>query len=328
MTRPASSRATRQSLVRLGGLLLALVVGTVASPPAFACSVCRCGDPAFEALGLSLYEAGAFRLAMDWDRLAKEQGGPGERDSLVENRLTSTLSLNLSETVAVVVRVPYSRRELSEHSGGEVAREAGSEHGESATGSGLGDPELMALVRLWASPFGPLGRRAWVGAGVGVKTPWGDNDLSQFGERLDEHAQPGTGSTDVFAGLSSVLVIDTESSIFGSLQHRWTGSNPHDYRYGAATLVNLGFERRLGRSVDGVVEVNARSAARDRVDATGQLEPDTGGKVAFLAPRVVVSLGRGLVARAGVQIPILDNLNGEQDEKAVYGVGLTYLFSR
>jgi len=41
-----------------------------------------------------------------------------------------------------------------------------------------------------------------------------------------------------------------------------------------------------------------------------------------------VSLGHGLVLRAGAQIPLAKNLNGYQVERAVANVGLTYLFGR
>jgi len=44
-----------------------------------ACSMCRCGDPTFNALGTDVYTDGAFRVALDWERFAKQQGIlPGE----------------------------------------------------------------------------------------------------------------------------------------------------------------------------------------------------------------------------------------------------------
>ena len=84
----------------------------------------------------------------------------------------------------------------------------------------------------------PSGRRAWISALGGVKTAWGKNDLAQGGARLDEHLQPGTGSTDWFGGLSSVYLLDSRSSLFGSAQVRRTGANDLGYRYGGSTLLN------------------------------------------------------------------------------------------
>ena len=91
---------------------------------------------------------------------------------------------------------------------------------------------------------------------AGVKTPWGRNDLTENGERLDEHAQSGTGATDVFGGLSTVVLLDPQSSVFVSFQYRQTGTNDHDYRYGRVTTANLAYERKLGRVVDAVLEAN------------------------------------------------------------------------
>ena len=63
------------------------------------------------------------------------------------------------------------------------------------------------------------------------------------------------------------------------------------------------------------------------MDAEGLEDPNTGGSILYLTPRAVVDLGKGLVARVGVQIPTWRNLNGEQTEKAVVNAGLTYLFA-
>jgi hypothetical protein len=296
---------------RLAALAATLVVA-LGSRPASACSICRCGDAAFNALGLNIYEPGSVRFALDWDRTSKEQGSAATREAVIESRLTATISYSPADWLTLVGRVPASRRLVTSEGGEEVGR-------------GLSDPEMIALVRLWASPFGTLGRRAWLGAQLGVKTPWGENDLRYDGERLDEHAQPGTGATDRFAGLSGVYVLDPASSLFASAQHRWTGTNGHGYRYGPVTLANVGYERRLSSWLDSVFEVNARTAGRDRVDATGGLDPDTGGALVYLTPEMVVNLSKGLVARISVQVPVMRRLNGEQREDSVYGAGFTYV---
>jgi hypothetical protein len=306
---------------RVVALLAIASLAAIAAPrPASACSICRCGDPAFNALGLNIYSPKSFRIAVDWDRVDKTQGsiegGEGASETVLENRFTATVSYTPSDALTLIARVPYSNRELSS--------EPATEH---ATGRGLSDPEVYALVRVWAAPFvGGMGRRAWVGIQLGVKTPWGENDLRENGERLDEHVQPGTGSTDWIAGAAGVYVLDPVSSLFGSLQYRGTGSNDFGYRYGSATLANLGYERKFGSAVDAVLEVNARHAAKDRVDADGELDPNTGGGLLYLTPRVVVNLSGSLVARLSAQIPVAKRLNGSQSERTVWGVGLTYVF--
>jgi hypothetical protein len=57
---------------------IALSAALLAAPRLSACSICRCGDPTFNALGSNIYSAGRFTLAFDWDHLSKEQGVFGE----------------------------------------------------------------------------------------------------------------------------------------------------------------------------------------------------------------------------------------------------------
>ncbi|HUM01237.1 MAG TPA: hypothetical protein VL084_03060 [Thermoanaerobaculia bacterium] len=283
------------------------------------CSICRCGDPTFNALGTDVFSAGAFRIAVDWDRMEKSQGPPEESESQVSNTVTATVSYSFGDRLNLVARVPYSFKSLTGAMDGVP---------ETTDTHGLADPEFFAWFRLWASPLeAGIGRRTWVSVQVGVKTPWGQDDLTgPDGVRLDEHAQPGTGSTDVFAGLGGFYLLDVGSSLFGSAQYRWTGTNTYGYQYGRIFLANFGYERKLGPVVDAVLELNYRWAGEDTVDSSGEKDPDTGGSILYVTPRVLVNLGGGFVARASILIPTFRSLNGYQTEKAIASAGLTYSF--
>jgi hypothetical protein len=294
----------------------------LAPRPAEACSICRCGDPTFNALGSNIYSSGQFHLAVDWDRFNKTQftevdGLPGT-DHEVENRVTLTLSYSIAERLVLVARVPYSFRKLTTTT---------AEGSDEVTTHGLSDPEVYALFRLWSSNFGPgLGRRTWISAVAGVKTAWGQNDVRQNGVRVDEHAQPGTGSTDVFGGLSGIYLFDERSSMFVSAQYRGTGRNAFGYKYGNIAMANVAYERKLTENVDAVLEANFRHSGKDQVDATGELDPDTGGNILYVTPRLIVNLGGGMVLRVAAQIPTWKSLNGIQTEKLNFNAGLTFLF--
>jgi hypothetical protein len=282
-----------------------------------ACSMCRCGDATFNALGKDGFAAVGWRVAVDWERFDKDEGDPGEElESQVENRITALVSYGFSERITLVGRLPYSDRELSSSRAGEVPEEISTR--------GVSDPELFAKVRLWASPFeGGLGRRASLSLSGGVKLPWGENDLRMDGERVDEHGQPGTGSTDLFASLAGLYLIDARSAVFASAGYRRTGENSFDYRYGDVLQASLAYEHKLGTRLDGVVEADWRSAARDLEG--GDPAPDTGGRLLYLAPRLLVDLGRGLVLRLGAQIPVAHDLNGRQTERTVANLGVTWV---
>jgi len=308
---------------RRGTIVIVLsVLGLVIAPSRVrACSICRCGDPTFNAIGTNVYSAGQFHLALDWERFSKTQAiEEGGTDEEVENRYTATLSYSFGERFLIVARVPFSHRRLETTRGNDGTKEE-------VTTDGLSDPEFYGLVRLWSSNFGPgLGRRTWISAVFGVKTPWGRNDIREDGVRVDEHAQSGTGSTDLFGGLSGFYLFDADSALFASAQYRGTGRNDFGYKYGDITLANLAYERKLSEVFDGVVEVNFRHARRDQINFSGEVDPNTGGSVLYVTPRVLVNLGKGIVLRLAVQIPAAEWLYGIQNEKTNYNAGVTFLF--
>lgn len=328
----------------VAGFALATLAGATA-PAAFACSVCRCGDPTFNALGTEVFQGGRFYLALDWDHLEKDQavaaeeGGHHEEaahpvasagleaigarheghphatsENLVERRLVLTAAWAPSERWQVIARLPYSDRRLAE---GE----------ERTSAAGLADPELLVRWRLWASHFEPgLGRANWISATLGVKTPWGQDDAADHGERLDQHAQAGTGSTDLVAGISGVHLLNARSTVYASLQGRFTGDNDAGYEYGDVRLANLGYEHKVGDRFSLALEANLRDADADVTGEDGDEDPNTGGAIAYLQPRFLAHLGKGLVGRLAAQIPVWDDLDGEQDEKTVLNLGLTFAF--
>lgn len=304
---------------RNSALAVAVVAGGMLAGPAMGCSICRCGDPTFNALGNEGVSQSGLRLALDWEKLEKSQGDPDDESSMVrEQRTTLLVAYGISERLGVVARLPYAQRQLTEVTGDEVER---------SSASGLSDPEIHVQARLWSSRFeGEVGIRSSVNAIVGVKTDWGDNNVSRGGERLDEHVQPGTGSTDPFLGLSGLHQVDRKSALFASVQYRHTGRNDFGYRYGAITLLNLAYEHKLGSRWDAVLEANFRHSGRDEVDASGLMDPDTGGSIAYLTPRILFDAGHGWVIRGSAQIPLSNaGLNGRQDEGAVLNVGITWM---
>ena len=300
----------------------AALVLTFAPAAVRACSICRCGDPTFNALGSNIYSDGQLHFALDWDRFNKsqltEEDGETGTDREVENRVTATVSYSIAERVVLVARVPWSFRRLTTTLPDETTE---------VETNGLSDPEVYALVRLWSSTFGPgMGRRTWLSAVGGVKTSWGRNDVRDNGERVDEHAQPGTGSTDLFGGLSAIHIFDDHSSLFASAQYRGTGRNKFGYKYGNIAMVNVAYERKLTETLDGVVELNYRHSKRDEVDFTHELDPNTGGGILYVTPRLVFAVAPKVVLRAAAQIPVAKSLYGVQSEKTNFNAGVTLLF--
>jgi hypothetical protein len=263
-------RSTVRKWIIAAGVILGLVV---APSSARACSICRCGDPTFNALGKAGFTTLGFRAALDWERFDKDEGDPAQgSESQVENRFTGLVSYGFDERFMLNARVPLSNRHIEMSVPGEPV--------ESVDTTGLSDPELYGQVRLWASRMtAPVGRRSSLSLLAGIKTPWGENDVREAGVRVDEHAQPGTGSTDLFGSLAFLYLVDGESSLFVSTGYRHTGENDYGYRYGSSVTANVAYEHKLGGRLDGVLELNFRRASKDQVDADGSLDEDTGGSL-------------------------------------------------
>ncbi len=115
--------------------------------------------------------------------------------------------------------------------------------------------------------------------------------------------------------------------MFASAQRRLPGANDFGYQYGDISLLNFAYERKLTASLDSVLEINYRHAGRDRVDDADNYDPNTGGSILYLTPRVLVNVG-GVVLRFAAQIPVSESLYGVQDEKPVYNVGFTRSFGK
>jgi hypothetical protein len=186
-----------------------IAVTAMIGTQAWACSICRCGDLTFNALGKEGVSQSGLRAALDWDQVRKTQGDPADAfESLRERRTTLLLAYGLSDRFGFFGRLPYSERELTASQGGAQER---------TRVTGLADPEVYGQARLWSSPFeGGVGTRASIFAIFGVKTAWGEDNVSRDGVRLDEHVQPGTGSTDWFGGLSGSYQINPRSAVFVS----------------------------------------------------------------------------------------------------------------
>jgi len=301
----------RRALAVCCFVLLALLL---APPRAGACSMCRCSDPVFSALGQGLYTHSGFKLALDWSRSDQSEGPPDDFEAQVRNTLTLTMSYSWQERLTLVAQLPYV-----------WAHQVATDGIENATD--IGDPSFYVYGRLWSSDFAQgLGRRAWLSAVVGVKTPWGKNNLMENGERLDEHVQPGTGGTNLIGGLSFLYLLGAEDSLYLSAAYTGTGRNKFGYKYGDNVTANVIYDRKINDWLDGLLELNFLHAKLDQIDSTGTVDPNTGGESLYLSPRFAVHVAQGLVARAGVQIPIWKGLNGIQDIKPAYSAGLTYVF--
>jgi hypothetical protein len=280
--------------------ILSLMAG---APEARACSECLCGTPfPADVLGgvvpMELRYGFEDRYLSKSNALEAEAGNERER----EHRVAGFLLWRATNRVALLGRLPYNLKEVTETPLGEAAV--------TQRARGIGDAEVLALLGLTrGSATLPL----VTGLVLGGTAPTGSNDLRNgSGERLDIHLQPGSGAWSGTAGLH--LALATRGGALGmSVLGRLNGASAHGYRYGNVLLYNFEYSSPSRSGLQWVAEINGRSARRDRFE-DGTLGENTGGAVIYAAPGVHWRSGYGLGIDAGVQIPVMESLFGQQEE--------------
>ena len=306
------------------------------SAPAWACSVCQPGDPIFSAEGTTAQRAGSFAMFLDTQQYAKESGalphddGGGHHHGTESNR-TRDVSLFASwaptSRITVASRLPYKWIRVRERS--EDGHLEGTHRNE-----GLGDLSLFGTAVLWRNRS--VLPSTWIEGRALLKLPTGEDDKKVDGEE-DPHLQPGTGSWDWGLGLAGSHHME-RGALYGSVFYRFNNKGSFDYQYGDVFLATVAFTSEPialgglagGRMLRAGSELNFRYAGYD--DSHGERYDDSGGSIFYVSPFLSLSVFPG----AEVHSPSLlltvrqplgsSSLHGDQEEHAVYSLGLRWPF--
>jgi hypothetical protein len=285
---------------RLIGVLVALLVPSAA----LACSVCGCGDP-LVAAGDSLPFANTFRFAIDYEYLsatARSDDQPDRTESLTQMTLRPVFVYSPVERLNVVLQVPLVRKDWALSATGG----AGSE---SATPTGLGDVDIGARYFLWdVSDMRQL-RRQNIAISAGTSLPTGPEDKQIDGERIDQHAQIGTGAWGPYVGLLYAFHQDPWN-FFVSISGRFRTTNSFGYHYGEAALWSTQLRYRVIEPLAFQLGIDGRFAVRDHSEGT--VQENTGGLVISAVPGVAWNMWSQLWLLAQVQVPFATHLYGQQ----------------
>ncbi len=198
------------------------------------------------------------------------------------------LTYGLTGDWAAGVELPY------------VRTAQGSDHS-----NGLGDVRLFTKYRFWRHDT--LGVQRSAAALLKVKLENGD-------ER--ENPPLGTGSTDTLVGLT----YGHESLKWyrwAGIRYRRNGENDAGLRRGDKWLLDLaaGWRPRMPEYLKAdtvwLLELNGEYGQRAKIN--GAAVRDSGGREWFLSPGIFWTL-RNFAVKAGVQIPVASELNGDQPE--------------
>lgn len=175
----------------------------------------------------------------------------------------------------------------------------------------LGDARIVARRRL-ATFEDAAPSAGTLGANFGLKLPTGRTDVRNPGGELAERSlQPGSGTTDLIAGLyytKSLPMSNLSWFAQGMLQQPL--NYYQEYRPGRRVSVDTGVRYQAAEKVSLMVQLNALVRGRD---AGSQAEPeDTGGKALFLSPGVSYGVTEKLQVYGFVQLPVYQYVNGVQ----------------
>lgn len=175
----------------------------------------------------------------------------------------------------------------------------------SKTASGAGDVRLFTKYRFWRNDS--LGVQESAAALLKVKTNTGDDNSTP---------SIGTGSTDTILGLAYGYE-SRKWYRWASLRYRRNGENDAGMRRGDKIRFDLVGGIRptptgyLEPDTVWLLELNGEYARRTELNGTDL--SNSGGTEWFLSPGIFWTK-RNFAVKAGVQVPIISNLNGDQDE--------------
>jgi hypothetical protein len=290
--------------------VLVVLAAAAMAAPAQACSTCKCGDYTITLLGSEKTYDGRFRAGLEalWRTEAQGEPGVDERET-TEQRATLGLAYSLSAGWTVAAQVPFVRKRIEDAN---LARQEA---------EGLGDIDLLArwtLLRVGESSL-----RHVAGLRLGLRLPTTEQIRDRSGERLDIDVQPDAGATAPNLG-GWYSYFRFPWFVSASATYFRFGDGHQGFAPGNALVGSVVGQYALTPMAALQLGLDARHAQANRFSRIE--DPDSGGVLAMGFAGLALRFYEDVVVNAGVQLPLIENLHGFQDEHAAYRVGLTYDF--
>jgi hypothetical protein len=293
-----------------GAAIMAGLAAALLQTPAHACSTCKCGDYTISLFGTEKPFESRFRAGLDILHRSETQGDPGvlarETD---EQRLLLGLSYNLTEDLSVALQAPFVRKQIRDSN---LARQEA---------EGFGDLDLLGRWTLLRE--GGVSGRHLAGLRFGVRLPTTEQVRDGNGDKLDIDVQPDAGATAPNLGGWYAYFrfpwFFTATATYFSF-----GGGHQDFSPGDAVVASVLGQYGVSQSLALQFGVDARHSQKNRF--SGITDEDSGGTLAMVFSGAALRVLDELVINAGVQVPLINRLNGFQEEDPVYRLGLAYDF--
>ncbi len=303
MSFPQSGRPARAWRAAAVTLVTAAV-----SPAALACSTCKCADPTITLLGLEKAFENRIRVGVDTIVRSEASGAGVGRITTDEWRTLVGAAWSPTASLSVAVQLPYVRKTLESPS---LAR---------VEAQGLGDVDVVGRAVLFRS--GKLTDRHLAGLRAGVRLPTASRIRSD-GALVDIDAQPDAGAIAPnlgawYAYFRYPLFVTT------SVTGMHYGDGRQGFAPGDSVLGSALAQYAINAPLALQAGLDARWSGRNRFD--GVVDPDSGGVLGMAWTGAALRIGGELLLAAGVQWPLLDRLNGRQDEAITFRASVAYDF--
>lgn len=224
----------------------------------------------------------------------------------LNRNLILALDYTLNPDWDISALVPYVQRRhrhIHHHHGAKIE--------ESWDIARLGDVRVLGRYRLAANAGEMITSTGMI---AGLKLATGATDAANAdGDRAEPTLQPGTGTTDLIAGIYSHATLPLGSTLahrFVQTQVQYPLNVRGGYRPGNQLSLDLGLAYPLTGAWEAMFQINTLIKDRDRGPAAEPI--DSGGGFVWLSPGLSYTVTRDSRIYGFVQLPIYQRVNGVQ----------------
>jgi hypothetical protein len=286
-----------------------VVIASLLSPVAFACSTCMVGDPTQSLMGAEKPFKDRLRFSLDYLSRTEELGVEGfNKKDISEQRVSASLAYAPSKRLMLGLNVPYVNRELESFN---LLRE------EVTT---LGDITFTIKNYMQEKEFLQKHMYGLLG---GLKLPTAEEQVDNNGDPLDFHVQAGQGATVVNAGVWYAH-FDYPYLFYTSASYHVASSGYQEFQAGDALVYNATAQYASEHSVSYYLGLEGRTSEKDTFSDID--DPDSGGTIVFVVPGLIYTMMQDLLLNVTYKIPAIDALDGDHSEGPIFNIGVTYDF--
>jgi hypothetical protein len=270
-------------------------------PSSFACSTCMVGDPTLNLMGTEKSFEGRLRFSADYlSRIEKMGLEHFNQTKLTEQRLTLGLGYAWDEKLNLSMRLPLVRKQL------QFVNLAEQTH------SGVGDLDISAKWTLSPHP-----QHLW-GIIGGSRLP-----TAQKINNLDIDGQSGTGAFVPNLGIWYGFY-RYPHFLYASGVYHYAFEGFDNFKAGDAFVSTFAGQVAFNHSLAFQLALETRWSKQNTTN--NQTDPDSGGTLGFLSPKIIYSITPDILLNVGVQIPVIKKLKGNHQEERTLQFGVIYDF--